>query len=414
MLDSVIRCLSGPLGARPPSSVSKRLLAPWLAFALYLAQPRGLRAEDHADYRFEDYLEDAGRIGVQTHSWLFEKELASWLSIKGSAVYDAISGATPTGAPPPSKVNFFGLATGPLSTSVPTEHMEDKRWAGSFAPEFALGRQHLVSEFSYSSEHDYESYGAAFDYSIDFNQKNTILTLGYAHDWDHILPNSATYISKVQRKDADDFLVSLSQLLGPKTVLNAAFTFQNVHGYLDDPYRGVLFEDYPQGDPNNLNLFAENRPGHREGYVGYLSLTQYVTPANASAEVFYRFYHDSFGIEAHAVGLTWFQKIGRRVVVSPQFRYYRQTAASFYAPQFPGDPSNPSDPVPIPAYYSADYRLSAMETFAYGISLTARVLKWFSLDVAYKRYEMFGLDSVTAASAYPKAHIITVGGRIWF
>ena len=55
-----------------------------------------------------------------------------------------------------------------------------------------------------------------------------------------------------------------------------------------------------------------------------------------------------------------------------------------------------------------------METFTYGLSLTARVLDWLSLDVAYQRYEMSGLDSVTSPSAYPKAHIITVGGRIWF
>jgi hypothetical protein len=382
--------------------------------SLYLIQLHRAAAEDQADYRFEDYLEEAGRIGVQTHSWLFEKELASWIALRGAAVYDSISGATPTGAPPPSQVNFPGLAKEPLSTSVPTQYMKDKRWAGDFQAPLTFGRQHIVPEFSYSSEHDYQSYGGALSYGLDFNQKNTTVTLGWAHDWDHILPNSGTYITKVQRKDTDELLISLSQLLTPRTVLSAAFTFRNSSGYLDDPYRGVLFEDYPQGDPNNLSLFQENRPGHKESYIGYVSLTQYVTPLQGSVEGSYRYYRDSFGIEAHTIGVAWYQKIGRRVVVSPMFRYYRQSAASFYAPSFPGDPTNPSDPVPIPQYYSADYRLSSMETFTYGIGLTAKVLNWLSLDVAYKRYEMFGLDSVTSPSAYPRANIVTVGARIWF
>jgi hypothetical protein len=385
-----------------------------LAVALYLLQVHRAAAEDHGDYRFENYQEDAGRIGVQTHSWLFEKDVTSWLALRGSAVYDSISGATPTGAPPPSQVNFFGLATGPLSTTVPTVHMQDKRWAGNFQAPITLGRQHFTPEFSYSSEHDYQSYGAALDYALDFNEKNTTLTVGWAHDWDHILPNLATYITQVQRKDSDDFLVSVSQLLGPKTVLTGAFTFRNAAGYLNDPYRGVLFADYPQGDPNNLSLFPESRPGHRESYIGYVSVTHFFTPAHGSIEGSYRFYHDSFGIDAHTIGLTWFQKIGSRVVVSPLFRYYRQTAASFYAPQFPGDPTNPSDPNPIPTYYSADYRLSDMETFTYGLGITAKVVDWLSLDFGFRRYEMYGLDSVTSPSAYPKANIFSVGARIWF
>src|SRR5947207_11918521 len=85
---------------RPPSSSMKFRLALVLTSILYLAKPRFARGEDQVDYRFEDYLEEDGRIGVQTQSWLFEKELAPWLSLKGTAVYDAISGATPTGAPP--------------------------------------------------------------------------------------------------------------------------------------------------------------------------------------------------------------------------------------------------------------------------------------------------------------------------
>ena len=56
------------------------------------------------------------------------------------------------------------------------------------------------------------------------------------------------------------------------------------------------------------------------------------------------------------------------MVVSPSARYYYQTAADFYAIQFPGDPIN--NPDRVPHFYSADYRLSEMETFTLGLEAT--------------------------------------------
>jgi hypothetical protein len=176
----------------------------------------------------------------------------------------------------------------------------------------------------------------------------------------------------------------------------------------------VLFDDYPQGNPNHPNLFAEQRPDHRESYIPYASVLQYVKPLHGSLEASYRFYADSYGIFAHTLGLTWHQKIGSRLIVSPLFRYYEQSAADFYGTQFPGDPSNPYSTVKIPTYYSADYRLSHMETFTYGAEVSARVLSWLTLDVGFKRYEMAGLDGVTSPSAYARASIVTVGTRVWF
>ena len=60
----------------------------------------------------------------------------------------------------------------------------------------------------------------------------------------------------------------------------------------------------------------------------------------------------------------------------------------------------------VPKYYSADYRLSKMETFTVRNVKPARVTDWLTLDLAYKRYEMRGVDGVTSQSAYPKANIV--------
>jgi Protein of unknown function (DUF3570) len=396
-------------GISPKScGVTPKVLA--LAVLLRLIRPTRAEADNFVDYRYGLYREDAGRMEVNTQSALFQQELKPWLSLKGEVVFDAISGATPTGAPPPSQINFFG----PVSTDnyVPTTHLRDQRWAGSLDALFTLGRHRITPEFSYSSEHDYTSRGAALNYAVDFNERNTTLNLGWSHDWDRILPNSGTYISDVRSKDTDGFLVGLSQVLGPTTVLTGDFTFRNSSGYQADPYRGVVFDDYPQFDPTQISLFPESRPEHRETCIGYLALTQMISPVNASVDASARVSHDSFNINGYTAALTWNQKLGKRVLFSPQFRYFRQTAASFYATHFAGDPTNPFDPTPIPAYYSADYRLSKLDSLTFGASVSVKATDWLTLNASFQRYEMRGLDGVTSPSAYPKANIITMGARI--
>ncbi len=380
-----------------------------LAAGLPLFSLHRAHGEDHVAYRFEYYAEEKDRIRVSTHSALFEKKITSWLSLKGEVVYDAISGASPTGSPPPSTIAFVppdeGGPTGPFKNTVPTVALEDIRRAGSFAPVFSYGPHRLTPQFSYSEENDYISYGGSLNYSVDLNQKNTTLNLGWSHNWDTIL--AAGFLSEDLDKDVDDFLIGVNQLLGPKTVLTANFTYGHGRGYLNDQYKGVLFDNFPQGDPDFPALAAEQRPDERDRYIVYASLTHHLTKLNASVEGSYRYFHDSYGVDAHTIGLAWHQKIGKRVVISPVFRYYRQSAADFYVTRLPDYSTRPD-------YYSADYRLSEAETFTYGVVLHARAAEWLGFDLGYRRYDMRGLDHVTSKSAYPVANIFTIGARIWF
>lgn len=411
--------------------------SPWVAMfvaaALALLHPRRAGAEDRVEYRYENYAEDKGRIGIQTHGVYVEKELTSKVTAHGQFVYDGISGATPTG----------GRVT-PGSDQVPVQEMHDERLAGSVDAAVRYGSQFTTTpQISYSNESDYQSVGIALNQAIDFNQRNTTLLLGVARNFDRV---SGRFQPDWESKGTWDGLIGINQLLSPKTTLTVNLTLSYADGYLTDPYKGVYISyEYP--DPN-LNFFqeviAEKRPEHRFKQVLYVSLTQYVDSLHGSAEAAYRFHHDDFGVFAHTASLTWFQKIGKHVLVAPTFRYYWQTAASFYAAQFTGDPlfpegtqgafqdgnyvafrgedGFPTDPtgyqivnVPaLPAYYSSDYRLSRMETYTYGVGIQWKPLDWLSVNFAYKRYEMHGLDGVTLQSAYPKAHIFTAGLGVWF
>jgi len=391
---------------------SKSPAANWIPATITLVSCHALsgRAEDQGGYRFANYKEDANRINIETQSGYFELKPKSWLTLQGEVVYDAISGMTPTGSPPPSTITFVpdpngNPPPGANSTSVPLSHMYDIRWAGSLSGTFAYKQHRLTPQFSYGEEHDYKATGAALNYSVDLNEKNTTINAGWSHNWDQVLPNG--FLHQQMSKGANDLILGVNQLLGPKTVLTLNGAYGHADGYLNDQYKGVLFDNEPQGDPLSPALEPENRPQTRNKYVAYLSLTQDVTPLDASVEGTYRFFYDSYAIQAHMFQVGWFQKLGKTVVISPMARYYYQSAASFYVVRLPDYDTRPT-------YYSADYRLSKLDTLTLGVNVSWKLKEWLSIDAGYRRYVMNGLDGITSSTAYPKANVYSMGARIWF
>lgn len=390
-----------------------RLAEASVVLLLQTGQPGRTHAADRVDYRYEDYQENAGGIHIRTHGASFEKGIAPWLSLKGNYVYDGISGATPTGAPPI-----------PGQSAVREVTIEDIRRAGFLEPSFKLGRHTLTPQLSISRESDYESKGISLTHALELNEKNTTVSWGVSHAFDRVLPNANSANTVPEHKDTTDVLLGLTQLLGPKTYTTINLTLGYSSGYLNDPYKRVLFDDfytalnpYNPGDPWTVQ--PEHRPEHKFRQVLFWSLHHAVTQVDGAVEVSYRFHHDDFGVLANTVELQWHQKVGRWLTASPLFRFHTQTAADFYGTHFPGDPSCTLPPpfctdVPHPVYYSADYRLSALNTFSYGIALSAKVHERVSLEFAYKRYTMHGTDGVTASSAYPKANVFTGGLTLWF
>ena len=58
-----------------------------------------------------------------------------------------------------------------------------------------------------------------------------------------------------------------------------------------------------------------------------------------------------------------------------------------------------------------DLRLSAMQTYTYGVKIVWNATDTLQFDAAYERYDMRGNDGVTPQSAYCRANIFTVGAK---
>ena len=468
------------------SLLHSRLVGPLtLVAGLYLAPSRRSRAEDVVDFKTLFYQEDNNRIRIFEPSVLWERQLHPKLTLRVDAVYDSISGASPTGAPPvPTRTVQTTRSSTPTRTATPVrssvvyeddgheeddDHEEEREGqSGLYVPRgrsFALpapraapyagavgatpvraptpapaakpqpvaaapgsgggtttttitevpgkevpkadatdtrvafnveligslGRHTPALQLTQSTENDYSSTGIAVRDAIDFNQKNTTLQLGLAMNYDLV---DGLWVDKEQEKQTYDALVGVTQVLTPNTLLTFNLSGGHSSGYLDDPYKIV---------EKNGVLVPEKRPDTRDKQVVFLALNHYVDALNGSADLSYRWYNDSFGVQADTLALAWYQKLGSRWIVRPQVRYYRQTEADFYGVRFTGNPQE----------YSADYRLSELEAIGYGLKLIWKPNDRFSLDVSFDRYDERGTDGETSQDAYPSANFIQAGLRIW-
>ena len=384
---------------------ARRIARQWrryLPLGLTFSLARILRAEDHVDTRYSYYDETGNRMKVETFSVYFEQKLIDSIVAKGELVYDGVSGATPTGT--------HDLKGQAIMLKPP---MFDIRRAANLELDCKLGNHTLTPGFAWSKEHDYLSYGISLGDAIEFNDKNTILQLGVSHNFDSVRNSQNNSNERTwSGKDSTEAIIGVSQLLSPKDIWAIAFTFGNDSGYLSDPYRSAEYLPTLGGTSLGFGTAVpERRPAHRNKEILFTSLTHHFDSLDASLEGNYRFYNDSYGIIANTVGLTWHQWLGKHFMVEPFFRFYEQSAASFYTTGFAGDffaGLNPNGPAGM---HSSDYRLSNFYSTDCGLEATAIINDHLHITAGYHRYEMNGLDKTTS-DMYPKANVYSVGFSI--
>ena len=320
-----------------------------LALFLLLASPKpSARAEDSLSYKFENYTEAGGRVGVQTQGIVASQDIGADMTFGLTAVTDAIAGATPT-----------GLAAPASSDQVPLAHLSDHRkaWEADLSRQFS--RVNLSAGISESREHDYVSRGWSLNSLTDFNEKNTTLLAGVAGHEDNVetfFDPEHTYV----KKHALSMIAGVTQLLDPKTSVTLNVTWSRETGYLSDQYK--LVQQNVEILPGVIFplVFAENRPSEHNAGVLFASINRAFPELHGALEGTYRYYRDTFGVAANSVELTWLAKLGERLTIGPDLRYYEQSAAKFYyydlstTDIIPTTVPNPAGPA-----YSSDYRLSS-------------------------------------------------------
>lgn len=335
-----------------------------------------------------------------------DREHSGFIRTVPVGFFAGASGPTPKASPAPAPAAIRSTQT-PINsqttgntaavsssteTTLPTANADDTRIGFNIGWVKQLGHHTIDSTFSYSDESDYTSFGVSFSDAIDFNQKNTTLTLGVGLMMDEV---SGYYLNGSESKDTVDFIVGISQLLDRKTLLKANLMLGQISGYMTDPYKVVEL---------NGAIVGEKRPDSKQKQIIYLSLTRYLESLGSSVEGGFRFYSDDFGISSQTLSLAWFQELGEHWMIKPYTRYYQQDAADFYAVRFTGSSEN----------YSSDYRLSELDSTGYGLQFIWHPKEQISLDFTIDRYSQRGRDGITWSEAYPSATSYILGARWWF
>ncbi len=318
------------------------------------APEHGEVAAKYLDYR--DGQPGLDRIHVKAPSIYVLAPLSPKWAIEGSLVSDSVSGATP---------RYHTAISG-------ASKMKEERIAGDVKVTRYAERSSYGFGLSHSGEHDYQSSAVSFDAGFSSDDSNRTWNVGVGFSTDRI--SSTNDATLHERKHTTELLLGVTQALTANDLVQLNVTANAGRGYFSDPYK----------EP-------DIRPRKRDQGIVLARWNHHFTDIGATLRSSYRFYHDTFGINAHTLGAEWVQPVGTMFTVTPSARYYSQSAAKFYydpvydpnvgAPYPPGYFTNP------PQYISPDQRLSAFGAIAVGLKLAVQLGPDWSTDLKAERYE---------------------------
>ena len=152
-----------------------------------------------------------------------------------------------------------------------------------------------------------------------------------------------------------------------------------MHGLQHNPYRNVY-----AGGTN----VPERHPEERQRRDAVPASSTSTCSNRSSLKFNYRLYNDDWGITSHELGADLSQYITHGVIVRYGYRYYTQTSADFWAPEYPTVDG-------INGYRTGDYRLGPLSSHLFGgtlefdlAQLAAEHDLWrrFGMSVNYERY----------------------------
>ena len=299
-------------------------------------------------------------------------------------VFDAMSGATPTGAVksanPLTSTRASG-GTGPTGggTAAPLAEFDDTRVAVSVDWQHEHTRTFNMNyNGAFSVENDWRSVSAAATANKETASRSTKFTFGAAITYDEIWRKGSTTtpepLSRVEdnlfrskgERSTTDLIAGITQVINRRTVAQLNIAFGIANGYMTDPYK--IFSVV---DANGIewDQYYEGRPDSRVRWSITTNLNHQTFPGNNNIHLSYRYYSDDWDVKSHTLDYRHRFNFGNRQYLEPRLRLYAQNKAEFYQNSFFADPTA-GTPV-LPQFISADYRLDDMTSvtggFTYGI-----------------------------------------------
>ena len=348
------------------SPLMKRLGAPLLALPAYQtgtaladAPPTftevGLRYTNYSEDRIDRDLVIFGatdRYDIDvTQLWIEAPVGASW-SVALDIQNDYQTGASPW---------FVGAQqNGEPGVIMSGASIQDNRVEVGVTTRYfwADGNAGLV--VSHSDEDDYEATALTFDASWNSADDARTWSTSLSSSRDKLNPTQEVIPVFITEEDLDTQSVyfGVSQILSRTAIARIGFSYTLSEGYLSDPYK---LRDQRPDTHERLSLSA----GYR----------RFLPDEDASLQVDYRYYADSWGTDSHTVELAWAQNLPGGLL-TPYVRYYTQREADFFSVIADTEAQ----------YYADDFRLSSYGALALGARWAVALGESWTLELEAERY----------------------------
>jgi hypothetical protein len=342
-----------------------------LAGALALFQASAVRAQvADLDLRTSAYFEpsSSSQLVVINPVVGAAARPSNWLSIQASYEADIVTGA--------SESVKAGRLGGVDVVSAATSFSDTRH---QFGGGFSITREstELSASYGYGTESDYRSQSITVSAATSFLQKNTELRLSYGRGFDKVctsqysdadapsvrLPldsSKGCFTNAANRAsrdvDLDSFQVGWTQTWTPVVMTQLVLTGGLQHGFLENPYRGVVIAS--AGD-----VALENHPDNRARIAAQLRSRLYVRGIKTAFGLGVHFYRDTWEVLGRTLELDAERYLLPGLRVQVRGRLYAQSGALFFSDDYTG--GEPTDG-PRGQYWTGDRELSPLSSYSLG------------------------------------------------
>lgn len=268
----------------------------------------GVLPEDRSDLLY--HLYDGGGVAIDGPSVLVRKQVGKSTSFVGNYYVDMISSAS----------------IDVITTASP---YDEERTQWSLGMDYLRGNTTMSIGYTTSEESDFDAKTYSFSVSQDMLGDLTTLTLSYALGDDLVGRSDDPTFER--ENDRQHYGVGITQILTRNLITTLNFETITDEGFLNNPYRSVRYAD--SGTPRGFSYEPELYPNTRTSNAVGLR-AKYFLPYRAALEGEYRFFTDTWDIDAHTVSIAYTHPMGPYTFMA-KYRWHDQTGAHFYSDLFP-------------------------------------------------------------------------------
>jgi len=289
--------------------ITRILALAGLALVTGSAAHAAVLPDDRADALYHRY--DGGGVTIDGPSLLLRKKFAEKYSVSANYYMDMVSSAS-------------------IDVMTTASPYKEERTQGSLAFDMLQGKTQYSVSYTLSDENDYTANTASFDLSQDIFGDLTTVSFGFSQGWDEVRKRGDdTFAESVDRRN---YRFGLQQILTPRMMAGLNYEVITDEGFLNNPYRSVRYLD--ETSARGYSYQPELYPHTRTSNAIAIN-ARYYLPYRAAVHGEYRYYTDTWGIDANTVSLGYTHPWGKRWIFEAGYRWYDQSAADFYSDLFP-------------------------------------------------------------------------------